>query len=48
MTNKNQSSARKTYEAYRKGEITAEQVDKRAQDWYAANRGAPAKPSKKD
>lgn len=45
MTDK-PTSARKTYEAYLKGEITPAQVERRAQDWSASRKGAPAKPSK--
>lgn len=45
MTEK-RSSARKTYEAYLKGEITPSQVEQRAQNWYASQKGSPAKPSK--
>ena len=47
MTGKGESSARETYEAYRKGEIDAAQVGKRAQDWYAAHRASLSKPQKK-
>jgi len=45
MTDK-PSSARKTYEAYLKGEITPSQVEQRAQDWYASQKGLRAKPAK--
>ena len=47
MTGKGSLSARETYEAYRRGEITAEQAEKRAKDWYASRREAPPKPPKK-
>jgi hypothetical protein len=30
------SSARKTYEAYLRGDLTPSQVERRAQDWYAS------------
>jgi len=39
MTNQKPASARETYEAYLRGEITPAEVVKRAQDWEAANRG---------
>ena len=48
MTNQQPASARETYEAYLKGEITPAQAAKRAQDWYASHRASPAKPPKKD
>ena len=44
---KNDSAARETYEAYRKGEINAAQVEQRAQEWYSAHRGASSKPPAK-
>ncbi len=48
MTNEQPSVARETYEAYRRGEITAAQAAKLAAEWYAQNRDSLAKLPKKD
>jgi hypothetical protein len=46
MTAKRPASARETYEAYMKGEITPAEAAKRAQDWYASRPASPKPPSK--
>ena len=41
------ANARETYEAYLRGEVTADQIDQRAKDWYEARMKA-SEPRTKD